>query len=296
MTNMLTLIYGLGAAVTWGLSNVLIKSQVNKLPVIQLLTVRAIVGACTSFGIYFIFASETGFTLIEPLIILGAAGAVLTGYFGADILFVRALQDMPLSRVFPIQTSYPLIAASLAWIVFGDIISIQMIIGAVLVVIGVSLIGSEEPNQAKPLHRSHQNRGIGLSLLSALGWGISAIFLRWILENHDPITINVFIGLITALTFVMVSRPTTTITFLKKDPRIIGVLCIAGILGGTGISNLLFILAIHVAGVTQATVLACTAPLFTLIFAILILGEKITLKLTLGTIFTVLGIGTLVGG
>jgi drug/metabolite transporter (DMT)-like permease len=78
---------------------------------------------------------------------LALIGVVLSGYFGADLLFVYALEDLPVSHIFPIQATYPLVAAGLAWYIFGDMISAWMILGAVIVITGISLISSENPGQ-----------------------------------------------------------------------------------------------------------------------------------------------------
>ena len=293
---MLGAFYGLSTALTWGTGNVLIKSQVGKLATTQLLTVRAVAGAATAVLAYFFLGKNDALLLLTPLAWMALVGSMLTGYFGSDLLFVYALKELPLSYVFPIQATYPLIATGLAWFIYGEAISPWVFIGAVLVIAGVSLIGSDEPQQASPINRSKRMRGFTLTALSAVGWGLSATFLRGALGEIDPVTVNTGVGLLTAFAFLIISRPIAIASIVKSEPRIGQALGLAGALGGTGLSNLFYILTIQVAGVAQATVLASTAPLFTSFFAVFFLGERLTVKLTLGTFLTVVGIGVLVGG
>ena len=180
---MLGAFYGLSAALTWGAGNVLIKSQVGKLATTQLLTVRAVAGAATAVLAYFFLGKNDALLLLTPLAWMALVGSMLTGYFGSDLLFVYALKELPLSYIFPIQATYPLIATGLAWFIYGEAISPWVFIGAVLVIAGVSLKG-----------------GVGRVELVAL----AAVFLL-ILTNAmdllriDPRIQTIFLGIIVVL-------------------------------------------------------------------------------------------------
>jgi drug/metabolite transporter (DMT)-like permease len=293
---MLGTIYGLGTALLWSLGNILIKSQVGKLSTIQLLALRSIAGAVIALLFYFLLVDYKQSPILLSVAWLILFLSVLSGYFGADLLFVYALEDLPLSHIFPIQASYPLIATGLAWLIFGDEITLWMLIGSVLVVAGVGLIGKEDMHQAIPVDRYKRTRGLTLTALSAFGWAISAILLRGVLEQYDAITVNAGLGLLTALSFCVITRPVRTVSKIVKQPWAGGAISLAGALGGTGVANLLFVLAIETSSVARATVLASTAPLFTSILAVAILGESVTSRLIVGTLSTVMGIIILVGG
>ncbi len=307
---MLGFVYGFGTAATWGISNVLLKAGIGKLPTKQLLVLRALAGLATALLAYFLLGKQGEIIAMQLWSWLGILGVVISGYFGADLLFVYALEEQPVSRLFPIQASYPLIAAGLAWYFYGDSLSIWMFLGAIIVITGVSLIGSEDPTAAvtpsggsgsfgekaaagntydhKQLLRRF--RAYGLTVVSAVGWGISAVMLRGILEKYDPVTVNAGVAFITAACFVFVSGFARLVAEARKEPQAVGWVGLAGFLGGTGISNLWFIISIQIAGVAVATVLASAAPLFTSLFAVLFLKEKLTLKLSLGTFLTVIGV------
>ncbi|MFA5872382.1 MAG: DMT family transporter [Anaerolineales bacterium] len=293
---MLGISYGIGTALTWGLGNVFIKSQVNRLSSRQLLLIRSIIGAITAVLAYFLLGGKElhpHFTILEWLSLIGI---VLTGYFGSELLFLYALKDLPLSYVFPIQGSYPLIATFLAWWFFGDIVSGWVLLGAVLVLSGISIIVSEESITDGVSHPSRRWRGIFITLLSSLGWAFSAILLRYVMASQDAITTNMYVSLITAVIYFLVTPPAPAFAFAIRHPSTGVALFMAGLFGGTGISNLLFILTIEVAGVSLAAILASMAPIFTSFLAVFFLGEKLTFKLILGTILTMMGVSIIVGG
>jgi drug/metabolite transporter (DMT)-like permease len=292
------------------MSNVMLKAGVGKLPTKQLLALRALAGLATACLAYLMLGRHGEILSIQPGAWLGIFGVVISGYFGADLVFVYALEDLPVSRLFPIQAAYPLAAAGLAWYFFGDPLSIWMILGAMFVIVGVSLIGSEDPSTAVPppedvgtIRNSDEAveprelapswrrfRAYALTVLSAAGWGISAVLLRGVLVEYDPVTVNTGVAIITAACFMLASGFFRMIDSVQKHPTAGVWVGMAGFLGGTGISNLWFIISIQIAGVAVATILASVAPLFTSLFAVLFLKEKLTLKLSLGTALTVVGV------
>ncbi|MCJ7569439.1 MAG: DMT family transporter [Anaerolineales bacterium] len=295
---MLFTLYGLGAAITWGVGSILIKTQVGRLNSGQLLALRALAGAVTA--VMFTLLLNRSFVTKEVSLLTWFAvlGTVLSGYFAADLLFVRALEGVPLSVALPIQATYPLVTAGLAWIIFGEPPTLFVVIGALVVVMGIAFIGgsSQEEKMRGGSSSIVFRWNLILVGLSALGWGVSAILLSFVLRSVDAIAANSVVAVLVLLAFLASLRQRVPWSFMREYPTRLGVIFLAGALGGTGISNLLFILAVESGGVTQATALVCTAPLFAAIFAVLFLGEKMTSRLAAGTLLTVFGIWFIVGG
>lgn len=292
----LGVLYGISTALIWGLGYVIVKSQAGKWTSINLLLVRALAGGATAFLFYLFIDTRESLLHLAPSVWFLIIGSVLTGFWGADFVFIVALKDLPLSYLFPIQASYPLFAAGLAWLFLGDVVTFWTALGAVLVLSGISLIGSEEKQPGSIVSKSIRKRGFVLATLSAFGWGVSTVLLESALEDHDPITINAGVGVLTALCFLAVSKPREALSFFRENPRSGGAVSIAGSLGGTGLANLFFLLAIGALGAAQAAILSSITPLFTAIFAVLFLHEKLTSKLSLGTILTVAGVMVLIKG
>ena len=194
-------------------------------------------------------ASRLGLFDVPHLLALG--GAILLGYFGADILFVHTLERLPVSQVIPIQASYPLVALALAVAFLQERVSWLTLVGALVVVAGVSLVGAQEtgrgPNPGAT-DRRRRTEGVLLSALSSLFWGGSAILLklgprrpgpRWPRPASSP---------------AQPRSPSWSSSgpgraFSSPRIRAVGIAALAGALGGTGLSNVLYVLTVDVAGV-----------------------------------------------
>ena len=294
---MMVALYGLGAAFTWGLGSVLIKAAVGKLPASQLLLLRAFAGAVTAIAAMILFGRASSLQHVPFSVWLSILGATVSGYFAADLLFVRALEAVPLSQALPIQATYPVIAAGLAWAVLGEPPTIFSFGGAIVVIAGIAAIAGADAGGSpvltpRPLTR---RRGFVLLGVSTLGWGVSAVLLRFVLRSLDLIAANALLASLVFVVFLAIARPRAAWSFVRRQPSWVGLLAIAGILGGTGISNLLFVLAVEAGGVMVATALACTASLFTSVMAVAFLREKLSARLAVGVLLTVGGIWMIVG-
>jgi drug/metabolite transporter (DMT)-like permease len=295
---MLGAVYGLGAAVTWGIANVMIKSQVGKLAPGPLLFLRSCAGLVAAAVAVPLLGAHQGESLPKPVVLLAVVLSVLVGYFGADILFLRALERIPVTVASPVQSAYPLMAVLLGWLLFGERAALSVLIGAITVFVGVSLISVDRPRTVSDAPASAHFRPAGLVFtgISAAGWATSALALRYALEQSSPVLVNVYVAVVTLICYVPLAKLPSTLNAARRDLRLGGAMLVAGAVGGTGLSNLLFILAIGSAGVGRASVLACTAPLFTAAFAVLLLREVVDLRLAAGTLFTVIGTALVVGG
>jgi drug/metabolite transporter (DMT)-like permease len=292
------LILGLGTALTWGIGNVLVKSQVDRLTPGQLLTTRALAGALASLGALVALGRASRLGLFDVPHLLALGGAILLGYFGADILFVHALERLPVSQVIPIQASYPLVALVLAVAFLQERVTWLTLAGALVVVAGVSLVGAQEMGRGPHPGATDQRRrteGVLLSALSSLFWGGSAILLKVGLEGHDALAAASIIACATALAFLVFFRPWQDFQLAPRT-RAVGIAALAGALGGTGLSNVLYVLTVDVAGVTRASVLASTSPVFTAILAVIGLRERLTPRLILCTLMITVGIWLVSGG
>lgn len=295
---MLGTVYGVGTAITWGAGSVLIKAQVGKLPPTQMLAIKSIAGVPASILALVLLPGGGAPCNLTVVAWLALIGCVLAGYFGADILFVRALEYVPLTRAFPVQATYPLFAIALAWIVLGEKVTWTLLVGSVVVVVGISLISGKAPDAGTPESAvgNSVTKGLLLSGLSAIFWGGSAVLLRIGLGDRSAVLVNAAVAVITALAFAPLSRPVQTLAYVRGHARFGIAVGLSGALGGTGLANLLYVLAVDTAGVGRAATLASTAPLFAAVLAVTALGERMSFALALGTLLCFAGIALIVGG
>ena len=67
------------------------------------------------------------------------------------------------------------------------------------------------------------------------------------------------------------------------------ILGVAGLVGGTGIANLLFISAIHLIGAPRAAIVTASSPIFSAVLAGIFLKERISWLSALGILIITIG-------
>jgi drug/metabolite transporter (DMT)-like permease len=135
--------------------------------------------------------------------------------------------------------------------------------------------------------------GIILAVTAALCWGASAIFVRLGLRYIKPIT-GVFISMLSSL--VLVGLLVLSINFgdvVSLRSEVILWFIAIGIIT-YGIGRLCNFAGVNYIGVTRATPIIASSPLFAMIMAVAFLGEEINFLIVIGTISIVCGLGLLV--
>ena len=134
-------IYALLVMLCWGLAPVFAKAGLAKLP-----PLTAVVFRNTFIAIMFITAFlmsgqvKNIFTADVKSVLLILMEALLAGLLG-QYFYYKAVKVWEASRVVPIAGAYPLISFIVAVIFLSEKITLAKSLGAVMVVIGVGLLG-----------------------------------------------------------------------------------------------------------------------------------------------------------
>ncbi len=131
--------------------------------------------------------------------------------------------------------------------------------------------------------------GILLALTAALCWGTAAIFARLGLARIKP-SMGTLISMLASLALV----GSLALITRFNDVRYISLkaLVLFGLIGVMNyfLGRQLNYSSIRRIGVTKATPLFATAPLFAIILAIIFLGENINIPIILGTLSVMAGL------
>lgn len=135
-------------------------------------------------------------------------------------------------------------------------------------------------------------RGVALALISALLWGVAPIFDKLAISNPKvmPVPANVIrcLGAIVALVVLMFL--TGEKSFAAIDARRALYLVIAGAIAG-GVAMVTYYMALNTLGAGKTVPLTSIYPLFTVIFSVFFLGERVDLvKVIAGTALIVCGV------
>lgn len=128
------------------------------------------------------------------------------------------------------------------------------------------------------------------ALGAAVSWTVSAMLYGKALQQTKPISANIVRLSCTGavlLVFLVVTAGFGVFTELRPDTAVLA--AISGIIG-LGLGDTLYMASLKLMGVARAVPITCTYPLFNLVWAVFLVGEKVTLSLILGAVIIFLGI------
>ena len=128
------------------------------------------------------------------------------------------------------------------------------------------------------------------ALGAAICWTISAILYKEALLKAKPISANITRCVSTSIILVAFLTAIGKFGVLTSLPTYAVVLaCVSGIIG-LGFGDTLYMVSLKLIGVARAVPITCIYPLFSLLWAIFLVGEPVTLPVVLGAVTIVFGI------
>jgi drug/metabolite transporter (DMT)-like permease len=192
---------------------------------------------------------------------------------GDSLYFVSAAR-IGVARALPIAAAFPLLTTLGAVALLHEALTPALLLGTGLVVGAVALIAGDRVRDG---HRT-EPLGVLLAGLAACMWAASGLFLGPALQLVDPIEGNMIRFPMAAAMFVVYlafARPGE-----QLDARLMWLTVAAAV--GTLASALMFLGGITGAGVARGVALNATSPVFSAVFAALLLGERVSQRVALG--------------
>lgn len=144
-----------GACLAWGVDNNLTRKLSAADPV-QSAMVKGLVAGTVNLAL----ALGTGAHLPPPGPLLGAGIVGFLGYGVSLVMFVLALRHLGVARTGAYFSTAPFIGAGLAIAMFGEPFTIQLLVAAVLMLVGVALHlteGHEHQHAHEPMEHEHRH-------------------------------------------------------------------------------------------------------------------------------------------
>jgi DME family drug/metabolite transporter len=286
----------LGTAICWTVSAVLYKKALLKTRPISANIVR-----CTGTSIALVVAlgaiGKIG-TLVDvslyAIILTSVSGIVGLGL--GDTLYMTSLNLVGVTRAVPITCTYPLFSILLAIFLQKEVVTSQVVLGAVVIVLGIWLLSQEEQKDTNRLYRKDLIKGVAFSLATAAIWAVSialinmAVTLPETTSLDHALAVNTIRILATAV-FLLGSTPITdkSFEFLKmKRGTLLAV--VSGGLVALAVGWFLLAMSFLYIPESQAVPISSTSPLFAVIAGIIFLHEPVTAKIVAGSLIVVVGI------
>jgi drug/metabolite transporter (DMT)-like permease len=283
----------LGAALCWAATNLILRGTIVTLGGATAQAWRTVVGVLVFAPVFLALRPPRALLAVPPRTVGVLLLAVLLSMVIGDILQFTAVRHLGVALTLPLASAYPLLTVPLAVATLGEVPSVRLVFGALLVVAGVVLVALPRaapvsagvaPTTAGTNHRA----GVALALGSAVCVAAATALTRAALRDVDILSANMLrlpfsAVLCTAISAVQRRRPPW-----QAERRNVLPLCLAG-LTGLG-STLCYLAALQLVGASTTATLNAAGPIFGLLGAVVFLRERPTCRSVAGTVVACLGI------
>lgn len=231
------------------------------------------------------------------LVLLLASGGVGIGL--GDTVYFAAINHLGARRALLMETLAPALAALLAAVGLGEVLSWSAYLGMALTLAGVGWVISQRLPPTAEVTPSPGYRGILYGVLAALGQASGAVLSRAALADTsvDPLWSSLLrlVGGVLLITTLLASQGQLRHHIKPLESgRVLALVAVAAVLGTyLGIYLQQIALKYSPTGVAQA--LTATSPLFILPMAVLV-GDRVTGRAVGGAVVALVGVVLLVNG
>ena len=283
-------LYALGSAATWAVISLQVRRLTPSLNSVTINAVRTSLSGVVLLGwvlltqgtAELLAMSPTAFTLLVLSI------AIATGI--GDTAFFESSRSIGLARAMTVSTTYPLIAAVLAAVLLGELVSARVAAGSLVTLGGLVLIVTARSDHV-PVHLGYR-LGLAVAALAALAWAVSVILLRAPLHEMGALTAQAVRLPVAGVLLALTPWARGGVARLRAGgrPLLLQMIVIGGL---TIASSVLYVASIKYAGVAVATVLSSTAPMFAIPLGAIFLHERLAPQAVAGALVTIAGIALL---
>lgn len=276
----------IGAALVWSVSSLIIKPISTKFSPSSINSIAISVGWVILTIILVPWGKLNGLSFTSWHSIAYVIGSGIIGVAIGNTLEIKALSLLDISRVCPVTySSWFLFTAIIAAIFLGEPITYYTILGALFIVIGVTLLsGFSKVKDKEKIINTNEVKGIIFALISGLCWAGGTNLLKLGLYEINPLVLNVI-----RLPFVILPLVISTSIregvpeYSRYNPKDVVKIGIAGSID-YALGGILFFTSVHLVGAIKATILSSTSPLFIAPLSVIFLKEKLTKHVILGII------------
>jgi drug/metabolite transporter (DMT)-like permease len=190
----------------------------------------------------------------------------------------------------------PIFGSILAWVFFGETLSLMQILGIILTLAGIGwvVISHEEP--ANTPH-GHTQRGVFFGVLAGFGQAVGLVLSKQAMFGEfSPFQANA-IRMLAAVTFTwlwttLVGKAGATFMALREKPSVLPLIALGAFLGPL-VAVTSSLLAVQHAEIGVASTLMALPPVIVLPISYFVFKEQIGWQAVAGTVLAILGVAIL---
>ncbi|MDF2504983.1 DMT family transporter [Clostridium sp.] len=286
------IVLGLFAGALWGLDGVLMQGYFNKNVVDNnSILIVSIICACVHDGFAGIwifiknlisgkiklYKKVLNYSSIRFLIL----GSILGGPVGMTGNLL-GIQLAGTAYAYSITSCYPVLGVILGTIFLKEKVKILGIIGVILSVIGAGIVGYEPSGVEKYFYI-----GLACSVLAVIGWALEGIISTYSMNSIDP---DIAIGIreiISCTAYIIIIFMLKINIMIIFNNLYVLVIIAASLIGAS--SYLCWYRSMKLLGASISMSLNITYALWAVLFSWILIGQKITFALLMGSVIITLG-------
>jgi drug/metabolite transporter (DMT)-like permease len=272
-------------SILWGTSWVASKIAISELPALQLTYIRQFL-AGTIFLSYFLFIKKSPLPTVKDFKSIVVMAALM--FLSANGLSTWGLKYIPTGLASLIGALYPLSVVLIEWIFYKKRdVSVLTFVGLLIGIGGVGFVFYEnmfthvDPNLFF---------GLILSIIAMLSWSLGTVFL-----SRHHLSVDPYFGM--GWQMVIGSAMLFVFAHIAQDPIPLATISIKSWLSisylviiGSVTSFIAFIYSLKRLPVAISSLYAYINPIVAMIIAAILLKEKLTVSIVIGTIITLIGV------
>jgi drug/metabolite transporter (DMT)-like permease len=308
-SSVLGVLSALFSALLWALSGVTFTWMARHLDVLPMNMMRCLFGALFFWLLLPFAGGLAALGQVAPTKLLALIGSVILLLIIGDSLYFTSMRLIGVSRAMPIANSIsPLITLTLAITWLNEDLTALNITGSLLTIAGVYLVirdsrraDEQEPAPPKAEHAPPVAtqaagvplfwRGVVLALISAFSWGVGLAVLKVGVTGLSAVIVHsIRLPLAAILLGGIIAASGRNLDRVRRLSRPVWLILFANSIIDNFLGNIFLILAFQLAGAGKTATLISTVPLFAVPFSLIILKERPTRLVMVGTVLAVIGI------
>ena len=277
----------LTAAITWGIGTFIfgfINKKISSFNVTFLSTLPLLP---LQIIVIFLIGDLSELYIFDLKILAIISTVTILTYVIGGTLYITSIKNAGVSIAASVTSIEPLYTFIFALFFLGEVITPIIILGTISIIAGISLLNIQK--NGDETKRKNVRKGIIYAIIVAGLWAIGPVMLIPVFKHVSVFYVNMFRVAIQTIVMgtILISQKNFLSSFKMKTRDAVPIFLGGGLTGYVAV--ILFLTSIQTIGVSIATPISCTYPLFAFVLAMVFLKEEITRFKLIGIIAIVSG-------
>jgi len=269
-------------ALLWAASTILSAEALKEIDPLSANIFKTFFSAVSMLPIAFAMGEIQNMSKVSLYGLISVILAVMIGFGIGDTFLFESITLIGVSRSYTIAYTYPLFTMALATLFLGEPFLLKYLLGTVIIFLGIiTILTSKNSDDAKD-----SSKGLLEAFATAISWSVATILIATGLKEISVVSANAIRYPFLFLFLLVFSR------WWRKKPKVsrgnLALSAASGVLGMT-LGGITFLYGIQLIGVSRATPLCSSAPVWASLMSSLFLKEKLTWRIVASSLMVVAG-------